>query len=72
MAGAASEAAPSRADAAPGEVWPSSPILPRTRTVHRPVDPVAYDCVKVIFVRDGSAILLSEFGERTYHLGSMS
>jgi AraC family transcriptional regulator len=36
----------------------------RTRTIHRPVGPVAYDCVKVIIVRDGSAILFSEFGQK--------
>lgn len=43
---------------------PYRPLLARTRTVHRPVGPVAYDCVKVIVVRDGSAILFSEFGQR--------
>lgn len=40
------------------------PLLARTRTVHRPVDPVAFDCVKVIIVRDGSALLFSEFGQQ--------
>jgi AraC family transcriptional regulator len=40
------------------------PVLARTRTIHRPVGPVAYDCVKVIIVRDGSAILFSEFGQK--------
>ncbi|TRF64652.1 AraC family transcriptional regulator, partial [Salmonella enterica subsp. enterica serovar London] len=29
--------------------------------MHRPLGPVAYDCVKVIVVRDGSAFLFSEF-----------
>lgn len=36
-----------------------SPIIGRSRTIHHPIGPVAYDCVKLIFVRDGSAILLS-------------
>lgn len=35
-----------------------------TRTVHRPVGPVAYDCAKFIIVRDGSAFLFSEFGQQ--------
>lgn len=41
-----------------------APILARSRTVYRPAGPVAYDCVKVIVVRDGSAFLFSEFGPR--------
>ncbi|GAA1532519.1 helix-turn-helix transcriptional regulator [Brevibacterium picturae] len=41
------------------------PILARTTTVYRPLGPFAYDCVKLIVVRDGSAILYSRyFGER--------
>lgn len=41
------------------------PILARTTTVCRPLGPFAYDCVKLIVVRDGSAILYSRyFGER--------
>ena len=27
------------------------PLLARTRTIHRPVGPVAYDCVKIIVVQ---------------------
>jgi len=45
--------------------------LARTRTVHRPVGPVAYDCVKVIVVRDGSAFLFSEFGQRPVKVGDV-
>lgn len=41
-----------------------APVFARTSTVHAPIDPVAYDCVKLIFVRSGSAILFSEFGEK--------
>lgn len=41
------------------------PIVARTTTVYRPLGPFAYDCVKLIVVRDGSAILYSRyFGER--------
>ncbi|WP_223881350.1 helix-turn-helix domain-containing protein [Nesterenkonia ebinurensis] len=48
-----------------------APILARTRSVHRPIAPVAYDCVKLIFVRHGSAILLSEFGEKPVKVGDV-
>ncbi len=39
------------------------PIFARTATVQRPVTPIALDCIKLIFVRSGSAFLFSEFGE---------
>lgn len=42
-----------------------------TKTVHRPIDPVAYDCLTLIVVRDGSAILFSEFGERPINVGDV-
>lgn len=45
------------------------PILALTRTLHSPVGPVAYDCVKVIVVRSGSAILFSEFGQKPVNVG---
>ncbi len=44
-------------------VRPYQPLLARTISLHHAVGPVAYDCVKVIVVRDGSAILFSEFGQ---------
>ncbi len=47
------------------------PVLARTRTIHRPLGPVAYDCVKLIFVRHGSAVLLSEFGEKPVTTGDI-
>lgn len=47
------------------------PILARTQTRHRPVAPVAYDCVKIITVRDGSAFLLSEFGQQAVNVGDV-
>ena len=54
-----------------GAQHPYQPLLARTRTIHRPVGPVAYDCVKLIVVRDGSAILFSEFGERPITVGNV-
>lgn len=46
-------------------------LLARTATIHRPTGPIAYDCVKVIIVRDGSAILFSEFGQKPVRLGDV-
>lgn len=46
-------------------------LLARTQTVHRPVGPLAYDCVKVIIVRHGSAILFSEFGQKPVRPGDV-
>lgn len=54
-------------DAAPSFV----PIFARTATIHRPVQPIAYDCVALIFIRSGSAFLLSEFGERPVAVGDV-
>ncbi|MGO3022167.1 MAG: helix-turn-helix domain-containing protein [Brevibacterium sp.] len=54
--------------------WPPAEyqvLLARTQTVHRPVGPLAYDCVKVIVVRDGSAILFSEFGQKPVRPGDV-
>lgn len=45
--------------------------MARTESVHRPRDPIAYDCVKLIFVRAGSALLFSEFGERPVSVGDV-
>lgn len=53
----------------PGERF--APITASTRTIHRPLAPIAYDCVKLIVVRDGSAVLLSEFGERPVSSGDL-
>lgn len=47
------------------------PILARTRSIQHSVGPVAYDCVKLIFVRHGSAILFSEFGEQPATTGDV-
>lgn len=48
------------------------PILARTRTVHRPIGPVAYDCVKLIVVRAGSALLYCRhFKEQIISIGDV-
>ncbi len=47
----------------------SQPLLAQTATIRSPVAPSAFDCVKLIIVRDGSAFLFSEFGRRPVHLG---
>ena len=39
-------------------------LLARTTTIHRPVEPVTYDCMKTIVVRDGTAIVFGAFGRR--------
>lgn len=46
------------------------PILARTRTIRDTINSVAYDCVKLIFVRSGSAILFSEFGRQQVQIGN--
>ena len=46
-------------------------LLARTQTLHRPIGPLAYDCVKVIVVRDGSAVLFSEFGQKPVRPGDV-
>ena len=47
------------------------PLLARTSTIHRAIGPVAYDCVKFIVVRDGSAFLFSEFGQQPVKPGDV-
>lgn len=46
---------------APNGYWP---VVAQTVTVDRPVDPVAFDCVQLGFVRAGSARVFSEFGRQ--------
>lgn len=76
MTGAAHATAPSAGSGSANEALGSEPtefhpIIARTRTIHSPIGPVAYDCVKLIFVRHGSAILLSEFGEKPVNVGDV-
>lgn len=49
----------------------AQPIIARCQTIRSPVEPVAYDWVKLVIVRQGSAILLSEFGERHIRVGDV-
>lgn len=55
----------------PGHRPRFDPLRATTKTIHRPICPVAYDCLKLIVVRDGSEILFSEFGER-YPMGPIA
>lgn len=48
-----------------------APFDASTATIHRPLGPLAYDCVKVIVVRDGSAFLFSEFGQQIVKPGDV-
>lgn len=48
-----------------------SPIRACTRTAQRTIEPVAFDCVRFIIVRSGSAILCSEFGTRQANVGDV-
>lgn len=48
-----------------------SPLVARTGSHHSPVDPVAFDCVKLIVVRSGSALLFSGFGRRHVKVGDV-
>ena len=48
-----------------------APILARNRIIVQPVGPLAYDCVQVIVVRDGSAILFSEFKQKLVKSGDV-
>lgn len=48
-----------------------SPLAARTRSHHLPHDPVAFDCVKIIVVRAGSARVFSEFGRRHIKVGDV-
>lgn len=45
--------------------------MARTKTVRRSVRPVAYDCVKIIMIRSGSATLFGEFGRCLVRVGDV-
>ncbi len=47
------------------------PVVVRTESIHGRREPVAYDRVKLIFVRGGSSWFFSEFGERPARLGDV-
>jgi AraC family transcriptional regulator len=50
---------------------PSLRSSPELRRFTHTWEPVAYDCVKLIFVRSGSAILFSEFGQKPVNVGDV-
>src|SRR5690606_26974138 len=47
------------------------PIVASTRSDHGPLPPVAFDCVRLIFVRAGSAIAIREFGTQHVKVGEV-
>lgn len=47
------------------------PLFVRTNTIRHAAGSVAFDCVKIIFVRKGSAILYGEFGHRPINVGDV-
>lgn len=49
-----------------------SPVAARTRTDHVAVEPIAFDCVKFIVIRAGSARLFSEFGTPHVNVGDIA
>ena len=44
-------------------------MVARTRSIHRAVGPLLYDCLMIVFVRSGSAIVFSEFGHQAVGVG---
>lgn len=54
------------------ESEPFSPVVARTSTWLAPTEPRAYDCVRTIFVRGGSAVLFSEFGVHSVRVGEVA
>ena len=53
-----------------GSLW-FEPVVARTRVIRAAVAPLAFNCVTVTVVRDGSAILLSEFGQKPINVGDV-
>lgn len=53
------------------EVNSYTPIVVRTRTDHLAIAPIAFDCVKLIVVRAGGALLSGEFGNRNVEVGDV-
>lgn len=47
------------------------PLIARTWAMYRPVAPVAYDCVRVIAVRDGSAFLHGDLDAHPVNIGDV-
>lgn len=62
---------PPRVGGSPNSSPHFSPIVAQSFTIHQSVDPVAFDCVRLIFVRDGSAVSFCEFGQRPVTVGDV-
>src|SRR5699024_662792 len=45
------------------------PLVARTRSIYHPIGPMVYDCLKLVFIRSGSAIVFSEFGHQPVSVG---
>lgn len=54
-----------------GERISYAPVMADTRTIRGSVAPVAHDCVQIVVVRDGSAILCSDFGQKPATVGDV-
>lgn len=48
-----------------------SPVYVRTREHRRPVPPTAFDCVRLVLVRRGTAVVCSEFGQEPARPGDV-
>lgn len=47
------------------------PLMANTTTLRRRFEPSVYDCVRIVAVREGTAILFSEFGLRPVRQGDV-
>lgn len=45
------------------------PLAARTRSIHRSIGPMVYDCLTPVFVSSGSAIEFSRFGHQPVSVG---
>lgn len=48
-----------------------APVVARSATIHAPLGPLAFDCVKLIVIRSGTATLYGEFGKRQVTFGDV-
>lgn len=46
-----------------------NPVFAQTSSRRRPVESAAYDCVRIVVIRDGSALVRSQFGQRPITVG---
>lgn len=54
-----------------GESTAPFPFIAKTTQIKAPVSPIAFDYVKIITVRDGSAVVFSEFGRKSVKFGDV-